>query len=88
MKTASGALSIGAPHSAARYNSEATHAIDNQYQLLLLTEEGRCLLSRFALSVGCEIEGMDDTQASNFIDQEYKALFSFLCGVTYTFSKL
>ena len=88
MKTASGATSIGAPHSAARYASEAQHAADSQYQVLLLTEEGRSLLSRFARSVGFEIEKMDDEEASNFIDNNYVALFSFLCGVTFCFSKI
>jgi len=83
MKTASGALSIGAPNSAARYASEAVNAMDNQYQALLLTDEGRQLLTRFAKSVGCDFTCMDNEQASNWIDQEHKALFSFLCGITF-----
>jgi hypothetical protein len=83
MRTESGALSIGAPNSDARFVAEATHAMGVQYQCLLLTDEGRQLLSRFAKSVGCDFSRMDNLQASNFIDSEYKALFSFLCGVTF-----
>jgi len=88
MKTESGALSIGAPNSDARFISEATHAMESQYQCLLLTDEGRQLVSRFAKSVGCDFSRMDNIQASNFIDSEYKALFSFLCGVTFLSSKV
>lgn len=62
--------------------------MDNQYQLLLLTDEGRQLLSRFAKSVGCSFENMDNTQASNWIDTEHKALFSFLCAVSFLYQKL
>jgi hypothetical protein len=87
MRTESGALSVGAPNSVARFASEASNAMDNQYQSLLLTDEGRQLLSRFARSVGANLDHMDNTQASNFIDSEYKALFSFLCGVTFISNK-
>ena len=83
MRTESGALSIGAPNSSARFIQEATHAMELEYQCLLLTDEGRQLLARFAKSVGCDFSQMDNLQASNFIDSEYKALFSFLCGVTF-----
>ena len=88
MNTASGALSIGAPHSAARYNSEATHAMGNAYQLLLLTEEGRVLFSRFAGSIGCDFSRMTNEDASDVMEREGKALFSFLSGVSFTFAKL
>ncbi len=88
MKTESGALSVGAPNSAARFNSEADHALHaSHYQVLLLTDEGKQMLARFARSVGCDFSKMDAKEASNWIDQEYKALFSFLCGVTFIYSK-
>lgn len=62
--------------------------MNNQYQLLLLTDEGQQLLARFAKSVGCDFAQMNDEQASNWIDQEHKALFAFLAGVMFTFSKI
>jgi len=87
MKTASGAHSIGAPHSAVRYREEALHANENQPQLLLLTEEGRGLITRFAISVGCDFSLMTDHDASNWLETELKSLSCFLCGVTFCFSK-
>jgi hypothetical protein len=87
MKTESGALSVGAPNSAARFNSEARHALDaSHYQVLLLTDEGKQLLARFAHSVGCDFFKMDAKEASNWIESEGKALFSFLCGATFIYS--
>lgn len=62
--------------------------MDNQYQLLLLTDEGQQLLARFANSIGCDFSMMDNIMASNWIDQEHKALFAFLAGVMFTFSKI
>jgi len=90
MLTESGAQSIGAPNSAARFNEEARHAAsaDTQYQVLLLTEEGRALLTSFAASVGCDFQLMDNKAASNWIDSEAKTLFSFLRGVNLLYSKL
>lgn len=86
--TASGAIAVGAPKSAARFASEAQHALDNQYQLLLLTAEGRELLKRFFKSVGYDFNAMDDEQASNAINEKQQCLLSFLAGVTFEFSKL
>jgi hypothetical protein len=88
MKTASGATSIGAPHSAARYKEEALHAAENQPQLLFLTEEGRELIGRFAKSVGCDFSLMTNDDASNWLESELKALYCFLCGVNFCFSKI
>jgi hypothetical protein len=88
MKTESGAQSVGSANSAARFNSEALHAIETQYQALLLTSEGREMLSRFGQSVGCDFDAMTNKEASNWINCEYKSLFSFLCGATFLFSKL
>lgn len=88
MQTISGAISSGAPNSPARFASEAAHAIENAYQLLLLTDEGRELLRRFFRSVGSDFDSMPPDVVSVEIVRESKALFSFLCGVTFMFSKL
>lgn len=86
--TLSGAIAVGAPKSAARYDEEAKHAVENSYNLLLLTEEGQDLLSRFARSVGSDWSKIPDDQKSGWIKSEYKALHSFLVGVSFLFSKI
>ena len=86
--TESGAIAAGSPNSAARFAAEAEHAMENQYQLLLLTEEGRALLWRFASSIGCDFNAMDNLEAANWMQAESKTLFSFLCGVVFMFRKI
>lgn len=89
MKTESGATSIGSPGSAARIEEEAAHVIRSDfYQGLLLTDEGRELLTRFAKTVGSDFTKMTNLNASNWIETEQKALFSFLAGVRYMYHKI
>jgi hypothetical protein len=89
MKTESGATSIGSPGSAARIEEEAAHVIrSDYYQGLLLTDEGKELLTRFAKTVGSDFTKMTNLDASNWIETEQKALFSFLAGVRYMYHKI
>lgn len=62
-RTQSGAIAVGAPFSLARINEECKHAIDNSYHLLMLTEEGRYVLQRFAKVVGCDWDRMLEFEA-------------------------
>lgn len=88
-KTESGATSIGLPGSAARIEEEAAQVIrSDYYQGLLLTDEGKELLTRFAKTVGSDFTKMTNLSASNWLETEQEALFSFLAGVRYMYHKI
>lgn len=88
-KTESGATSIGSPGSVARIEEEAAHVIrSDYYQGLLLTDEGKELLIYFSRTVGSNFTKMSSLEASNWIETEQKALFSFLAGVRYMYHKI
>lgn len=83
--TASGAVAVGAPNSLARYITEAKRARDVDYNLLLLTDEGKKILNRFASSIGTCFETMlklekdDPGTIAEWINKHYAELFYFLC---------
>ncbi len=88
-RTRSGAISVGAPMSLARFAEEASNAKENSHNLLLLTEEGLAILKRYANSVGCdfdmmlEFEKKNPRHVSDWLDKETNGIFSFLCAIIF-----
>lgn len=81
--TRSGIMAIGAPGSVARLKSELENAKDEP-SLLLLTDEGRSLLKRFAASQGCSWEDMpEEIKASHLTKERASELFGFIAGVNW-----
>lgn len=79
--------------SLARFAEEARFVLrpDSQYMLLMLTDEGLAMLSRFARSVGADFAGMQEYEKehpgsiASWINKHYSELFCFLCAVEFCF---
>lgn len=77
--------------SQARHASEAAHALETSENLLLLTDEGMNILSRFARSLGCDFSMMREYEKEHpghiaeWIEKERKSLFCFLVAIKFTF---
>jgi len=81
-RTLSGAIAVGGDRSAARITNESKFALEeDDLTLLFSTEEGKMIISKFAISQGCESYALFEEKI-NYAFSVYKDEFSiFLRGV-------
>ena len=92
--TPSGALSVGSPNSLARFNEEATRAMEVDFNLLTLTDEGMSILDRAARFTGCNLPQMLEYEKTNtghlatWINHHATTINAICAGIRFAFTKL
>ena len=88
--TKSGAVAVGSEGSLARHMEELRNFEEHNYAwaLLLATDEGRSILSRFAESTGAAGWIIEQDNVMGFLEENFTKFTSFSAGMKLAYDKL